>query len=179
VQRYDPRQELNGWALLAAAYTCANARRPGSLVRTSTYWQGYGAWMLAQYLDQYESVLLVVRGASSEGVIRGYALVNFYDVGFVVNELATDPDDPHVAESLLHRVIEEATQHGVPLQGQLSVAADASTMAALQQLFGATLHAVDDSVLYGYLPFMVRSLGEASENPFTASAALFSPLDAY
>jgi hypothetical protein len=178
-QPYDPRQEIDGWALLAAAYTRANAQRAGSLVRSSSYWRGYGAWMFGQYLDLHGSVLVAVHSANAEGSIRGYALVNFYDVGFVVNELAADPDDPGVAESLLQRVLEEATQRGAPLQGQLSVAADASTMATLQQLFGATLHAVDDRALYGYLPFMVRALGEAVENPFTVPTALFSPLDAY
>jgi hypothetical protein len=50
---------------------------------------------------------------------------------------------------------------------------------ALAQLFGSTLHQVDDAALYGYLPFMVRPIGDAAVSPFMAPHGLFWPLDAY
>lgn len=179
VQAYDPRYEPTGWAPIAAAYARANARQGGSLIRTPAYWSGYAAWMFGLYLDSYQAVLLTVQDGPAHASTRGYALVNFYDVGFVVSEIATDPGDQEVLRSLLNGIATEAKQHGIPLQGQLTMAAESSTKPILQRFFGATLHTVDDTALHGYTPFMVRPIGGETRSPFTAPNALFWPLDAY
>jgi hypothetical protein len=46
------------------------------------------------------------------------------------------------------------------------MAAESTTQALLQQFFGTTLHQVDDTVLYGYTPFMVRPVADETESPF-------------
>jgi hypothetical protein len=135
--------------------------------------------MFGLYLDDYQAVLLTIKADAASAAIRGYALVNFYDVGFVVSEIVGDPDDADVLCDLLNGIVAEAKQRGIPRQGQLTISASSATHAMLQQLFGSTLHAVDDTVVHGYLPFMVRSFGDTRESPFTAPGAFFWPLDAY
>jgi len=179
VQAYDPRRDPRGWIAMAAAYARANARQAGSLIRSSGYWSGYAAWMFGLYLDTYQAVLLAVQEGAAGEPIRGYALVIFSDMGFEVSEIATDPRDPEVLRSLLSGIVAEAKQRGIPLQGQLTMAAESTTRAVLQQFFGTTLHQVDDTVLYGYTPFMVRPVADETESPFAAPGALFWPLDAY
>jgi ribosomal protein S18 acetylase RimI-like enzyme len=179
VQPYDPRQQRHGWRPIAAAYAQANAQQAGSLIRPTTYWSGYAAWMFGLYLDAYHAILLTVSDGAPHESIRGYALANFYDMGFVVSEIAADPSDPDVLASLLNGILTEARQRGIPLQGQLTIGDDTSTQTMLAQFFGTTLHSVDDTVLYGYLPFMVRPIGDATMSPFAAPHGLFWPLDAY
>jgi hypothetical protein len=179
VRQYDPRHEPRGWAPIAAAYAQANAGQAGSLIRTSAYWSGYAAWMFGLYLDSYQAILLTASDGAAHDPIRGYALTNFDDMGFLVSEIATDPSDPEVLPSLLNGIITEAQQRGIPLRGQLTIADGALTQMALAQLFGSTLHQVDDVALYGYLPFMVRPIGDATVSPFVAPLGLFWPLDAY
>jgi ribosomal protein S18 acetylase RimI-like enzyme len=179
VERYDPRREEHGWGHMAAAYARGNAQQAGSLIRTAEYWSGYAAWMFGLYLDDYQAVLLTIKADAASAAIRGYALVNFYDAGFVVSEIVSDPDDADVLRDLLTAIVAEAKQRGTPLQGQLTIAASSTTHAILRQFFGATLHAVDDTAVHGYLPFMVSSVGDTRESPFAAPGALFWPLDAY
>jgi hypothetical protein len=135
--------------------------------------------MFRLYLDDYHATLLTAHDGAAGDRIHGYALTNFYDAGFVVSEMAADPSDPTVLSSLLTGVVTEAKRRGIPLQGQLTIAAERGTQAMLQQFFGSTLHAVDDTALYGYMPFMVRQIGDETESPFTAPGGLFWPLDAY
>jgi GNAT superfamily N-acetyltransferase len=179
IQAYDPRQEPAGWAPIAAVYAQANAQQAGSLIRTPAYWSGYATWMFGLYLDDYHATLLTVQDGAVSDRIRGYALTNFYNAGFVVSEIASDPSDPTVLPSLLTGVVTEAKRRGIPLQGQLTIVAESGTQAILQQFFGSTLHAVDDRALYGYTPFMVRQIGDEAESPFTVRGGLFWPLDAY
>jgi hypothetical protein len=164
---------------MASVYAQANAQQAGSLIRPPAYWEGYAKWMFGLYLDAYQAMLLTVGGSSANEPIRGYALTNFYPMGFVVSEIATDPSDPAVLASLLNGIITEAHQRGIPLQGQLSIPDGAMTEVMLQQFFGTSLHSVDDSAIHGYLPLMVRSLGDATVSPFTVAQGLFWPLDAY
>jgi hypothetical protein len=135
--------------------------------------------MFGLYLDAYQAVLLTAQDDTAHDPIRGYALANFYEMGFVVSEIAADPSEPELLRSLLNGIAMEAKQRSIPPQGQLTIAAERGTQAVLQQFFGPTLHTVDDSALHGYIPFMIRPLGDESENPFTAAGALFWPLDAY
>jgi GNAT superfamily N-acetyltransferase len=179
VQICDPRRETFGWESIAAAYAHANARQSGSLIRTADYWSGYSNWMFGLYLDDYQAVLLTTKESAASDSIRGYALVNFYDQGFVVSEIASDPSDSEVLRGLLNGILAEAKQRSIPLQGQLTIATNPATHAILQQFFGTTLHAVDDAVLHGYTPFMARPIGDPAAAPFTMPGALFSPLDAY
>jgi ribosomal protein S18 acetylase RimI-like enzyme len=179
VTRYDPRREIDGWEHMAAAYARANAQQAGSLIRTAGYWSGYAAWMFGLYLDSYQAVLLTIKERPASASIRGYALVNFYDAGFLVSEIAGDPGDPEVLRDLLNGILAEAKQRGTPLQGQLAISTSATTQSILQQFFGSTLHAVDDAAVHGYLPFMVRAVGDTRESPFAAPDALFWPLDTY
>ncbi len=179
VAQYDPRRAPHGWEHIAAAYAHANAQQAGSLIRSADYWSGYAAWMFGRYLDAYQAVLFTIKERPDSAAIRGYALVHFYDVGFVVSEVASDPDDADVLRDLLNGILAEAKQRGIPLQGQLTIAAGAATHTILQQFFGATLHAVDDTAVHGYPPFMVQPIGDTREAPFAAPGALFWPLDAY
>jgi hypothetical protein len=96
-----------------------------------------------------------------------------------VSEIVGDPDDADVLRDLLTGIVAEAKQRGIPLQGQLTISASSAAHAILQLFFGSTLHAVDDTAVHGYLPFMVRSVGNTRESPFAAPGALFWPLDAY
>jgi hypothetical protein len=54
-----------------------------SLIRSPDYWLGYAAWMFGLYLDSYQAHLLTVNDSAANDPIRGYALVNFYAMGFV------------------------------------------------------------------------------------------------
>jgi ribosomal protein S18 acetylase RimI-like enzyme len=179
MQLYDPRHETLGWAPVAAAYAHANAQQAGSLIRTPDYWSGYSTWMFGLYLDAYQAVLLTIKDSTASDSIRGYALVNSYDLGFVVSEIASDPSDSEVLRGLLNAILAQAKQRRIPLQGQLTIAADTTTHSILQEFFGTTLHAVDDTVLHGYTPFMVRPIGDPAIAPFTSPGSLFWPLDAY
>src|SRR5262249_39485965 len=143
------------------------------------YWEGYAAWMFGLYLDAYQARLLTVGGINATDPIRGYALTNFYPMGFVVSEIATDPSDPAVLASLLNGIITEAHHRGIPLQGQLTIPDGAVTQATLHRFFNTSLHRVDDMAIHGYLPFMVQSLGDTTISPFAADQGLFWPLDAY
>ena len=102
--------------------------------------------MFCLYLDTYQAILLTVSDGATHDPIRGYALTNFYDMGFVVSEIVADPSDPDVLYSLLNGIITEAQQRGIPLQGQLTIAGGAPTQTVLEQFFGTTLHSVDDTV---------------------------------
>lgn len=184
VQLYDPRREPHGWQPLARVYAAANAHRPGSLVRDMVYWLGYAAWMFGLYLDVYGAALLAAVDGTQTDAIRGYALVDFSDMGFEVVELVTFPDDPTALSSLLAGIIAEATQRQIPLRGQVMMPNEPHTAIVLQQFFGATLHSVDDLALYGYSPFMVRPIMAAMtdhtpHNPVNAPGSLFWPLDLY
>lgn len=179
VQPYDPRADPRGWAPIAAAYDRANARQMGSLIRTPAYWSGYAAWMFGLYLDSYGATLLTAVDGAAGAPICGYALVNFSPAGFAVSEIAADPQDQEVLASLLHGIIVEAQAQGAPLQGQLTIAHGPEIRAALGQLFGGSLHSVDDVALYGYAPFMARPISHAAVSPFAAPGGLFWPLDAY
>lgn len=184
IRSYDPRRETHGWQALATVYSAANAHRAGSLIRDAAYWSGYAAWMFGLYLDIYHAVLLTAIDETHANAIRGYALVIFSEMGFEVSEIATLPDDSAALSSLLNGIITEAAQRQIPLQGQLTMPSDPDTKALLQQFFGATLHSVDDTALYGYNPFMVRLLQAPDESsigvsPFTAPGSLFWPLDLY
>jgi ribosomal protein S18 acetylase RimI-like enzyme len=179
VKHSDPRRETRGWEPIAAAYAQANAQQAGSLIRSPTYWSGYGAWMFGLYLDTYQAILLTVRGEAAHDSIRGYALTTFSEMGFEVSEIVADPGDPDVLYSLLSGIILEARQRGIPEQGQLSITKGAATQTVLEQFFGSTLHSVDDTALYGYMPFTVRAIGAARVSPFAVPYGLFWPLDAY
>lgn len=179
VQRYDPRAEVRGWEPIAAIYAHANAQQAGSLIRSPTYWSGYGAWMFGLYLDTYQATLLTVQDETRHAAVRGYALTIFSDAGFEVSELVADPDDPDMLYCLLEGIAEEARHRGLPAQGQLTVAHNPITQPALEKCFGTTLHAVDDDALYGYVPFMVRPTGDGTRSPFAVPHGLFWPLDAY
>jgi ribosomal protein S18 acetylase RimI-like enzyme len=179
VQLFDPRREEIGWTPIAAAYARANAQQAGSLIRTDDYWSGYAAWMFGLYLDDYQAVLLTIKDSATSESIRGYALVNFYEQGFVVSEIAGDPDDLEVLRGILNAIVAEARQRNIPLRGQLTIPADTATLAILQQFFGTTLHAVDDMVVHSYPTFMVRPIGDPASAPFMSPGALFWPLDAY
>jgi predicted acetyltransferase len=178
-QHADPRREVRGWEQMAAAYAHANTQQAGSLVRSPAYWSGYSAWMFGLYLDSYQATLLTVRDETPNASVRGYALTNFYDTGFEVSELVADPGDPNVLYSLLQGIKEEAQQRGLPAQGQLTVAHNTITQPILEECFGTTLHYVDDSALHGYVPFMVRPIGDVTASPFAVPQGLFWPLDAY
>jgi ribosomal protein S18 acetylase RimI-like enzyme len=184
VRLYDPRRETAGWQPLATVYSAANAHRAGSLIRDAAYWSGYAAWMFGLYLDRYHAVLLTVIDEAHASLIRGYALVIFSEMGFEVSEIVTLPDDSDALSSLLNGIITEALQRQIPLQGQLTLPSEPHTTVLLQRFFGATLHAVDDSALYGYNPFMAHLLqardgGTIDVSPFTAPGSLFWPLDLY
>jgi ribosomal protein S18 acetylase RimI-like enzyme len=184
VRSYDPRRETPGWQPLATVYSAANAHRAGSLIRDAAYWSGYAAWMFGLYLDIYHAVLLTVIDETHANAIRGYALVFFSEMGFEVSEIATLPDDSAALSSLLNGIITQAVQRQIPLQGQLTLPSEPHTTALLEQFFGATLHSVDDTALYGYNPFMARLLQAPDgrtlgDSPFTAPGSLFWPLDAY
>lgn len=184
IEVYDPRQTDDGWLRLAAVYAKASAQQPGCLIRTHAYWTGYGAWMFGLYLDAYQAILLTAQEQTVDTHLRGYALVNFYEAGFVVSEIATDPADPAVLASLLTGIISEADKRQVPRRGQLTIPMGAATEAMVNQYFGSTFHTVDDTALYGYMPFMicpVQPAGVAQQvaNPFTTDGSLFWPLDAY
>lgn len=184
VRNYDPRREPEGWAVLANVYAAYNGTRPVSMVREPAYWQGYIAWMFTQYLDQHQSTLLVAYDPMNDRLLHGYALVNFYDQGFVISELAVQPGDEGTLTAVLNGVLAESECRGIALQGQLIAPMEPLTTNVLRRFFGSSMHQIEDYTFQGYSPLMARSIASDMTDAdldtlFSAPGATFWPLDAY
>ncbi|MBA3946799.1 MAG: GNAT family N-acetyltransferase [Herpetosiphonaceae bacterium] len=137
---YDPRVEPDGWERLGVVAHAYNATRPLTVARDADYWQRYAAIRVSHWITAEGLVILVAHQSSSDHALRGYAMANFYDVGFVVRELAMLPDDSAVVPELLTRVVQEAVQRNSPLAGLVNLSYEPQIGQALAALFGETLH---------------------------------------
>ena len=110
-------------------------------------------------------------------VLRGYVMAGFYQVGFVVRELAVLPEDTVAVPPLLAAVVAEAARRGIPLRARVSLPQDPSIDEALADLFGPTLHSGED---HGHL--MARTVSPDFDDwqldaIFTAPGASYSYID--
>lgn len=150
VHFYDPWQAPLGWQPLAAVYAEYNRQRPLSLVRSSAYWQGYGAWMAKDWVDNQCARYLVVTPVEQPQTICGYALVHFYNQvyaeqhfgsppWFAVSEIGVKDNAPGAMMALVAGVVREAkTQQMV--YGHFATAAEPQLAAAQQMLFHQPLN---------------------------------------
>jgi hypothetical protein len=140
IRPYDPRAEPGGWERLAVVDHAFNATRPLTVVRDTDYWQRYAAIRIGYWITTEGLVIFVARHAPDDHTLRGYVMANFYDVGFVVRELALLPHDNGVVPELLSMVVQEAVQRGSPLAGLVNLPHESTIDRALDEIFGATLH---------------------------------------
>jgi hypothetical protein len=140
VRPYDPWTEPGGWERLAVVDQAFNATRPLTVVRDAGYWQGYAAIRAGHWITIEGLVIFVARHSAGDHTLCGYVMANFYDVGFVVRELAVLPGDTAVVPELLSRVVQEAVRRGSPLAGLVNLPNEPPIDHALGELFGETLH---------------------------------------
>jgi GNAT superfamily N-acetyltransferase len=140
VRPYDPQTEPGGWERLAVVDHAFNATRPLTVVRDVDYWQRYAAVRVSQWITAEGLVMFVARQPPDNHTLRGYVMANFYDVGFVVRELAVRPDHSAAVPELLVAVAQEAIRRGSPLAGLVNLPYEPPFERALAGLFGETLH---------------------------------------
>jgi len=178
VKAVHPKNDPTLWTRMAGVYEIARTQQLGSLIRTEQYWQGYGGWMFGLYLDHYEAELLTVWDYTARTLL-GYALVNYYEVGFAVSEMIVPPQHMAAGRTLVAGILNRAAQLGKPLSGQFSLPATDWARQMLVHDLDDTLHQVNDTQVHGYGPFMVKCLYPEQANVFATSGALYWPLDAY
>ena len=142
VQQYDPTQEADGWAILAAIYAEYNLFRSLSVVRDEPYWDTVTAAQLADGLTTGRVVLLTAHHPAGIGSPCGYVLLHLYDEAFLVSEIGVRSSDEAANLALLAAAAQAARQHGA-IDGEWLLPRTAAITATLEGLCGDTLQQVE------------------------------------
>jgi predicted GNAT family N-acyltransferase len=176
VRPFDPSSEPAGWEALATIYQSYNSARPLTVVRDQEYWLSYGRMRFTEWCTNANGTVFVAERA--DHALAGYVLAHLSEMGFLVTELCVQPNDANALLVLLQAVIDEVMKRGFPSQGRVHLPHEAVIDAALQGIFGATLHQGYDSVImaYGLADSMTNSEIDAI---FAAPGAICWPIDDY
>ena len=125
---------------------------------------------------------MVIFAALRSGVdaqLCGFAFAEFYHLGFQVRDMGVLPEEADAALPLLAAVAAEAQRRGLPLTGRMYLPREPAIDAALERLFGPTLHAGQN---IGRL--MARTIAASFtagqlDAVFSAPAAHFSAIDLF
>jgi GNAT superfamily N-acetyltransferase len=179
VRPYDPLQEPASWDPIAAVDMAFNHKRPLTVVRDLAYWRDYAALRVGTWITSEGLVIFAASQGGGDPRMCGYAMAEFYPPGFQVRDIAVLPEEPGATLVLLAAVAAEAQRRDIPLSGRMYLPWEPPIDAALDRLFGTTLHAGADR---GHLmartiamDFTDRQLDEI----FTTGGAHFSAIDLF
>lgn len=113
IRPYDPTNEPDGWARLAAIYHTYNATRPASVVREEAYWRDYLSWRWGEWSALGSSSLLVATRIDNPDTLCGYIIPKYYEDTFIIAEIGVDPSAPAALPMLVTGVLEEAIRRGI------------------------------------------------------------------
>jgi GNAT superfamily N-acetyltransferase len=150
IRLYDPLEEPAPWDTLAAVYDAYNAVRPLTLFRDPRYWRGYTAARMTDWMAfQRVSIFVATRGLEDNHPC-GYLFGQFYDQAyaryhfdsppaFILFEIGVRPGDEAAIPALLYAAGRYAAERGI-VRGQVDLPDEPLINAALERLFGASLH---------------------------------------
>ena len=144
VRPYDPREEPAGWDQIAAVDRAFNRQRPLTVVRDAAYWRDYAAWRVSNWITDEGLVIFAAFHGQADARLCGFAFAEFYPPGFQVRDMSVLSDEPGAASALLTDVAAEARRRGIPLAARIYLPREPPIDAALDRLFGPTLHAGQD-----------------------------------
>ena len=144
VQSFDPREEPTGWDQIAAVDMAFNRQRPLTVIRDAAYWRDYAAWRISNWITDEGLVIFAAFGGEADLHLCGVAFAEFYPPGFQVRDMSVLPDEPDATSALLTEVAAEAGRRGIPLSARIYLPHEPPIDAALDRLFGPTLHAGQD-----------------------------------
>ncbi len=141
VRPYDPRHEPDGWGGIAAVDVAFNDGRPLTVVRDAAYWREYAALRVGNWIATEGLVIFAAFHGEAHPRLCGYAMAEFYPMAFQVRDMGVLPEEVGATPALLAEVAAEAQRRGIPLSGRMYLPQEPAIDAALDQLFGPTLHA--------------------------------------
>lgn len=179
VRPYEPRQEPAGWDQIAAVDVAFNRGRPLTVVRDAAYWRGYAALRVGHWITTEGLVVFAAFRATAEPRLCGYALAEFYPPAFQVRDLAVLPQDSDATLALLTAVAAEAGRRCIPLSGRMYLPQEPPIDAALERLFGPTLHAGQDQGQVMARPVAPEVTQRDLDAIFAAPGARYSAIDCF
>ena len=179
VRPYDPLEDPRRWDQIAAVDLAFNRTRPLTVIRDTQYWHTYAAWRISNWIKDEGLVIFGAFRGEADPRLCGFAFAEFYHLGFQVRDIGVLPEEADAALPLLTAVAAEAGARGLPLAGRMYLPHEPAIDAALERLFGPTLHAGKN---VGHL--MARTIGadctaEHLDTLFNAPAAHFSTIDLF
>jgi GNAT superfamily N-acetyltransferase len=144
VRPFDVLQEPAGWERIAAVDVAFNRGRPLTVVRDAAYWRDYAALRVGAWIAAEGLTIFAAFRPPDDRRLCAYAMAEFYPSAFQVRDMAVLPEERDAALPLLASVAVEAGRRGIPLSGRLYVPQEPAIDAALDRLFGPTLHAGQD-----------------------------------
>jgi len=165
IQRYDPRQEPDGWASLAAIYTEYNALRSLTVIRDEPYWETFTAAQLADGHTAGRVSILTAYHPAHRGNPCGYVFLHVYDQAFLVSEIAVRSHDAAASSTLLAAAAKAARQRGA-IEGEWLLPQTTTIAATLECLCGDSLQQVETDFI------MARPIG--ADMTTNDLAAIFS-----
>jgi ribosomal protein S18 acetylase RimI-like enzyme len=179
VRPFDPLRQPDGWEQIAAVDLAFNRGRPLTVVRDAAYWRGYAALRVGTWIATEGLVILGAFRKADDRRLCGYAMAEFYPSAFQVRDLAVLPEERDATLPLLTAVAAEARRRGIPPTARLYLPQEPSIDAALDRLFGPTLHAGQD---WGHLmarPIAPHVTEWHLDAIFAAPGAVFSAIDLF
>jgi GNAT superfamily N-acetyltransferase len=179
VRPLDPQREPAGWDRIAAVDVAFNRERPLTVVRDAAYWRGYAAWRVGNWIADEGLVIFGAFRREAEPRLCGFAFAEYYPPAFQVRDLGVLPDAPGAAAALLAAVAAEASRRGIPPAGRLYLPEEPAIDAALDRLFGPTLHAGQDEGQLMARPIAADFAERELDAIFDAPGAHFSAIDVF
>ncbi|MDQ3856510.1 MAG: hypothetical protein M3281_08985 [Chloroflexota bacterium] len=176
---YDPRLEPEGWERIAAVDVAFNRRRPLTVVRDAKYWCHFAALRVGEWMTSEGLIIFAAFRGEDAPRLCGFAFAEFYPPGFQVRDMGVLPEEPDATVALLTAVAAEAGRRGIPLSARMYLPHEPQIDAALDRLFGPTLHAGED---WGHLMARVVGAGFTDrqlDTIFAAPGAHISAIDVF
>ncbi len=179
VRPYDPLSASEGWDPIAAVDVAFNRRRPLTVVRNAAYWRGYAALRVGTWIATEGLVIFAAFRGAADPRALGYAMAEFYPDAFQVRDIGALPEEAGVPLALLTAIAAEARRRGIPLAGRMYLPQEPPIDAALDRLFGPTLHAGQDDGHLMARPIASGFTEQQLDAIFTAPDAHFSAIDLF
>ena len=106
-------------------------------------------------------------------------MAEFYPDAFQVRDIGALPEEAGVPLALLTAIAAEARRRGIPLAGRMYLPQEPPIDAALDRLFGPTLHAGQDDGHLMARPIASGFTEQQLDAIFTAPDAHFSAIDLF
>ena len=164
------------WNEFERIYAGYNAQRSLSVVRDQAYWATFIAPRLQHRIaDEQLQVFLAATDTTYQHPC-GYLLAHFFDVAFLIIELAVDIRHRNAIASLANAVGDEARKRGLQY-GEADLPHPEENNRAVSRLFGATLHLSDENTQIMARPISKAFTRARLERTFSEPGAFYAVLD--